>query len=190
MAAGAADPGASTLTIGVRADDARAASIETIQEWMEAARAGDEIHYCSDFIPRRAAGPRHVRALYDRGLVEIYGRRIDGVWHYIARRTRARDFVWIDELSTIAPATAAQLDAERLLEALRLAADRGQPCPANALLGRALGLGSGDRVSYLFKLLRRQGAIQVEPIAEEPKRRVTIVATGQSTGVHMERQAG
>ena len=34
-------------------------------------------------------------------------------------------------------------------------------------------------------MLRRQGAIQVEPIAEEPKRRVTIVATGQSTGVHM-----
>ena len=189
MSAGAAEPGASTLTIGVRADDPRPASIETIQEWMETARAGDEIHYCSDFIPRRAPGPRHVRALYDRGLVEIYGRRIGGVWHYIARRTRAQ-FVWIDRLATIAPATAAQIEAERLLEALRLAAERGQPCPANALLGRALGRGSGDRVSYLFKLLRHRGAILVEPIAEEPKRRVTIVATGQSTGVQMERQAG
>jgi hypothetical protein len=182
----------STLTLGVRADDGLPVDVGTILDWVEAAVPGDELHYCSGHIPRTAEGPKLVRRLYDLGLVEIFGRRtVPGVWHYIARRIAPSVPVSVSKRAPLDPGkAAARGEALLLLDMLRELAAEGRPCPTNSVLATLIGAQDGNRISYLFKLLRQWDEITVEPTAEQPRRRVTIVATGGSTSIQSERRAG
>lgn len=171
----------STLTLGVCADDPRPMRADAIEAWVQQAAPGDELHYCSGAIPRGTPGPRLVRALYDLGLVELFGRRIAGVWHYVARRiVAASDGSAVRIGGAVPPAKA---EAVVLLAALRDCADDGLPCPSNRRLALMIGVRDGDRVHYLLRLLRRWASIRIDAVPEEPKRRVTILATGRATGV-------
>lgn len=182
----------SALTVAVEMDDPRPADVATVEAWVNSARHGDEILYAMDRYPKQALGPKRLRAFYDLGMVELFGRRLDNVWHCFARRTMAQreGAVWPIAVDAAEPVTPAVKEAARLLGELREVANDGLPCPSNAQLAAAIDVMDSDRVSYLLKILRKWNAIAVELIDAEPRRLVTIVATGRTTGILEQRRAG
>lgn len=161
--------------------------------WFEQAQAGDAAVYASGFVlPREAAAVKLAGAWGRAGLVHL---------------TQARDpaeprrWLWRCERSSAGPKAArprrdfredlTRTQMRRLLDELRVAADRGAPCPSRSALAREVcGVTAGDRriakardrVGYLLRRLvdERRIAMVAGDATRPPV--VTILAKGRGCG--------
>lgn len=70
---------------------------------------------------------------------------------------------------------------EAIYRLLCAAAEKGEPCPTNAILAAHLGCSDGCASGSICRL-ERQGRISVRRKSGSPMRVVTITATGATTG--------
>jgi len=157
------------------------AQAEAIEDWIAAARPGDECVYAIGHLPVWARGPKAMRAMAERGLVHPYMDRAPQPKHYVARRLSAR---WTGAPRPMRIARRAACLAGMiapLLELLTEAAETGAACPTNATLATALGI-SQRQAAYLMVCLVRAASIRVDLLGAAPWRIVTIVGRGISTG--------
>lgn len=173
-------------------------SLATLDAWAEAAAEGQTLLYAKGCgLPKWSPVPARIRVLNDAGLISLrQARHSEFDTDYIARRSAA---AWT------APARAAPMidrrppieigrtiEEEALIELLASAAAIGAPCPSNAWLAGRIGASGGrseradeNRVTYLLDCLEAAGKIRREASAFLPGRIITVVETGESTGIDM-----
>lgn len=160
---------------------------EQLINWAERARPGENVAYFTGTRPGDAV--RAVAsALHSQGLVTMTTKRAtDGATRHILQRLAAPRPSKLRALARINPgrfqsrADGAKCTTKAVLRLLTRAANRGQACPTNAELARALGLKDAVAASYRVRRLVRENKIRVEEPGPTERRVVTIVATGKST---------
>lgn len=170
---------------------ALAAPVEELEGWLDTASPQDSTIYAVGIdLPRESAAVKLARDWAAQGKVSLTQRRDPdnrARWQYLMQKRAcgaggvvvARNPRKMDSLS------AAQ--SGKLLNLLRLCAERGQDCPSNMRLARALGLPSGDRgrgrARYLLDILVETGAVVIESHGCNAPRVVTIIAEGRASGL-------
>lgn len=172
------------------------ATPEQLLGWVGGARKGDEFAYatrCVSLLPggRKVAGT--VTDLYQRGYVVPVQRRIPGGFdkNYVVQRTgkvwkapepesdglrgKKPSVVVVDEMQEVEA-------VNTLLAVLDRFARFGRPCPTDAQLADRAGM-SKAQVKASLELLRGTGAIVIASAPAPTLRKITIVATGHSTGM-------
>ena len=164
------------------------ATIERIDAWLSVAKPRDRFVYASRCsLPMGSRSAAHMRALQDRGLVHLHCPRDPKnptIFNYLAIRTDKPLPKVKGQRPTLSPqlATPDSAAVDALLPVLKRAAHFGRPCPVDKILAQRAGM-SVDEVTAAMASLRAAGLIQVTAPASQSKRRVTIVETGQRTGV-------
>lgn len=162
---------------------------DQLSSWAAKAKPGEDVVYSTGVRPGDKIGAA-VRALHDAGVVALTSKRVaadqGGGFRFIAQRLA--DPRPSQRLRRPAPQgrfAAASDDAKRtlrmVLRQLVRAAKRGEPCPTNAELARAVGLKDAVAASYRMRRLVKDGAIVVEEPSPLERRVVTIVASGAQT---------
>ncbi|MBA4092277.1 MAG: hypothetical protein C0494_17030 [Sphingobium sp.] len=157
---------------------------DQLDNWAARALPGEDAVYSVGARPGDKIGAA-ARELQAAGLVTMTSKRMDGRLRHIVQRLadpRPSRKVYAAPRGRFAPASD---DAKRATRAvLRLlvrAAKRGEPCPTNAELARAVGLKDAVAASYRMRRLVKDGAIVVEEPSPLERRVVTIVASGART---------
>lgn len=158
---------------------------DQMHAWLRRAAPGESVVYSAGDRPgREIAGV--ARALHEAGLVSLTSKRSAEGFRFIAER-RATPIG--------APATGrsnrgrfrikppVRRSAETtILRVLRMAADRGQPCPTNAELAAIAGLSGAVAASYRMRRLVAAGKIAIAEPGPLERRVVTILAAGAAVG--------
>ena len=163
---------------------------DRIAAWMLVARPGDEFVYATRLrtaaLPKDSAGAAKMRDLHAAGLVILFQRNAgdsEGQWrNYVARRTQAavpQPKTALAKASTVGVGPAA---VDAVLAILTKRALLGRPCPSETMLSSLTGL-DGAVCAAVMRVLVEDGAIHVETAPAPTARFVTILATGQRTGV-------
>lgn len=160
--------------------------VAELRAWFEGAGAGHVAVYATGAdLPRDTDTVRQVTAWKDAGLAVTHQER-DAAdrrrWSFIVRKGPPNA-----EPARRAPTRVRMPEGAReVLDELRAAAERGQPCPSNAALGRdALGLhgpAARNRAKYLVEWLDDHGQIAVTPGSATVQRVVRILAVGRAQG--------
>lgn len=159
---------------------------EQLISWAQRARPGEDVAYFTGDRPSEALRSV-VRDLSAQGLVVPTTKRAGAGFRFIAQRLEAPRPSQLRARARVNPGQFRQSSdhAKRVggavLRLLSRAANRGQACPTNAELARALGLKDAVAASYRVRCLVRAGKIRVEEPSPTERRVVTIVATGKST---------
>lgn len=158
---------------------------EQMSHWAERALPGEDVVYSTGVRPAEKIGAA-VRALHDSGVVALTSKRVDGGFRFIAQRLAdPRPSQHVRKAAPRGRFSPASDDAKRtthmVLRQLARAAKRGDPCPTNAELARAVGLKDAVAASYRVRRLVKDGAIVVEEPSPLERRVVTIVASGHRT---------
>ncbi len=158
---------------------------EQLDHWAARALPGEDVVYSTGARPGDAIGAA-VRQLHAAGLVTMTSKRMDGrLRHIVQRLPEPRPSQQLRKPVPRGRFTVASDDAKRttrmVLRQLARAAGRGEPCPTNAELARAVGLKDAVAASYRMRRLVKDGAIVVEEPSPIERRVVTIVATGKKT---------
>lgn len=162
------------------------AEVSALVAWFEQAEAGERVPYAEGFVfPREAEAAKLVGAWQREGLVHLVQARGDrGRTQWFAQRSSAgprgpkpkRDFR--EDLTRV--------QLRKLLEELRVCADRGAACPSRSALALAItGQASRkgrDRVGYLLRRLVDENRIAMEAGDATRAPVVTIVAKGRGCG--------
>jgi hypothetical protein len=157
---------------------------EAVEAWAKAAATGDELIYAEGHLPPWAKAPRLLRDFHGDGLVGLTIDHKATPKLYIAQRTAEPWPVAQKQRRRVGrqiPNKDPQL--AELLELLEEWAAKGEPCRTNSAIARLLGIADRVRVSYLFRCLVGEGLIRNRPIVVPPYRIITIVKSGQSTGL-------
>lgn len=154
---------------------ALAVAIEAAElaEWVRAAAPDDQLVYAEGpVLPRGAAAVVLAGELAAAGLVRTHQRRGGARgWEYFVVRRATRAV----EAPADAPAASVVDDAAaELLALLKRRAALHQPCPTNAEAAAHLGLRDAGRASYLFRLLRDRGLIEIEDRGPRLRRIITL----------------
>lgn len=156
---------------------------DAVIAWARDASPRASIVYALGHLPCWAKGPKAMRMLADRRLVDLHCDRSHDPKRYVAVRTsKAWPREGLDRPSIMRVPRDSGPEMARLLEILREDAAEGLPCRSNAELAMLADLRSRDRVKYLLGELERAGAITRRDVRQLPGRIVTISATGASTG--------
>lgn len=159
---------------------------EQLQSWAERARPGEDVVYSTGIRPGEQVGAL-ARALCESGVVALTSKRVEGGLRFIAqRRPDPRPSMLRARMATprgrfTLAADDAKATTRMVLRLLTRAANRGEPCPTNGELARALGLKDAVAASYRVRRLVKDGKIAVEEPSPLERRVVTIIATGNST---------
>jgi hypothetical protein len=152
-----------------------------VERWMRTAKAGEKLLYAHGPDPARGETFSYVAALYRSGLVELVQPR--------SADRRGFDFI-VQKRRAEAPGAAAGAAEEadpatdRILRALKRAANFGRKCPTDLELARIAGLSTRNQASWRVRELARIGKIKVDTIETGPDARwrtVTIVETMKQT---------
>lgn len=155
-------------------------------EWAKRARPGDEMIYASGPALGEHAAASQARAMRDSGLVELFQRRSGrpNCFDYCAQKLAQEGDAPVPAAVGGLHHTRAQM--AQLLDLLRRAAERREPCPSNAELAETLGLRRGERgrqrARYLLERLRAEHRITVTGQGRNAPRVVTITAKGRACG--------
>lgn len=184
-------------------DEARGvyATSEQMIGWVGMARRGDEFAYatrCITLLPGGRKVAATVADLYQRGFVVPLQRRISGGFdrNYIVQRTgkpwQAGETGAAGEIRGKRPGVVImdamgdglnEVDAQNaLLPVLERFARFGRPCPTDAQLAVRAGI-TKDQVKAVLAALCGAGAISIAPARAPTLRQITIMATGQKTGM-------
>ncbi|WP_278983233.1 winged helix-turn-helix domain-containing protein [Sphingobium yanoikuyae] len=158
---------------------------DQLDNWAARALPGEDVVYSTGARPGEAIGAA-VRQLHAAGLVTMTSKRLDGRLRHIVQRLPApRASQQLRKPVPRGRFTVASDDAKRtmraVLQVLRRAAKRGEPCPTNAEIARIVGLKDAAAASYRVRRLVKGGAIVVEEPSPLERRVVTIAATGAQT---------
>lgn len=158
---------------------------DQLSSWVARARPGEDVVYSTGVRPGEVIGSA-VRQLHESGLVALRSKRVAGGFRFIAVRLadpqpsqRAQKSVRRGRF--VHASEDAKATTRMVLQQLRQAANRGEPCPTNAELARVVGLKDAVAASYRVRRLVKDGAIIVEAPSPLERRVVTIVATGKRT---------
>ncbi|GAA4220221.1 hypothetical protein GCM10022253_23870 [Sphingomonas endophytica] len=160
---------------------AGARTVAEFEQWLDTSTLGACLVYAwGPSTQRRQAVWAHAAEAGREGVVRLHHRRAaDGGWEYVAVRTNP------PITAPRAPASPAAGDddhpAQRILRALRRAANFSRPCPSNAELARQCGLPDAASASYRVRQLRDLGLIIVSEQGPGLPRVVRIVASGKVT---------
>lgn len=165
---------------------------DRVAAWMELARPGDEFVYATRLrlttLPEKSAGAAAMRALAGAGLVLLFQRGAgdsEGRWrNYVARRT-ARPMPIVAAGTSAAatdPVTASAAVENAVLAVLTRRAALARPCPSLRDLARLTGFDSAACDAAMHALADAQ-VIHIGHVPAPTRRVVTIVATGQATGM-------
>jgi len=154
---------------------------EAVEAWVRLAPAGAELVYAHGYLPQWAKAPARLRHLATLGLVALT--QDHKAKDYIAQRTAAPWPAVLPQPHRIARIVQ-HMDphAAELFDMLDAWAEKGVPCRGNVEIAEALGLSSAKQVSYLFRILVKEGLILNRPARYPTQRVITIVRTGKSTG--------
>jgi len=160
-----------------------------IDAWMESAQAGEVMIYARRAFVTGSSGAARMRALADRGLVELSQRRCDldpSLFQYRARRTSVPSAMTrpdraklVLELTPVMADEAAAIDA--LLPVLTRTAQYSRPCPTNKQLAELSGLAL-DVIKPALDAMVAARLILIAGVAAPTSRRVTILSNGWQTG--------
>lgn len=156
-----------------------ATPIDTLEAWIDAARAGDSTVYATGpALPHGHPSVKRVQVLADRGVLRPHlMRRRDGKgFDFLA--TRLPD---PPPVAGVAVARDAGGKGARVLAALTARAEARDVMHSNAELARACGLKNADEASYQIRKLIAAQVIRVEDFGPLERRAVTIIATGATT---------
>lgn len=159
---------------------------EQLISWAQRARPGEDVAYFTGDRPSEALRLT-ARDLHAQGLVAVTTKRAGAGFRYIAQRLEAPRPSQLRARARFNPgqftrrADGGKCTTRAVLRLLTRAAIRGDACPTNAELARALGLKDAVAASYRVRRLVREGKIRVEEPSPTERRVVTIVATGKST---------
>jgi hypothetical protein len=168
------------------------AEVSALVAWFEQALPGERVAYAEGFVfPRDAEAAKLAGAWQREGfvhLVQARGERGRTIWQ--AERSSAGAAAPRQKRDFREDLTRTQM--RNLMDELRRAADRGQPCPSRSALAVAI-CGSRksiagemrkgrDRVGYLLRRLADENKITVEAGDATRAPVVTIVAKGRGCG--------
>ncbi|HEX7856112.1 MAG TPA: hypothetical protein VF503_20725 [Sphingobium sp.] len=158
-----------------------AVSLAEFRKWLRAARPGAEFTYAvGRSLDRQHKVVQFVRESADQGDVHLLQRRrSDGKTDYFARRVASAKPSPAPSKQT--QALDPESEAGRVLGMLRRHANFERPCPTNAEIAKALGLGEPARARYLIGQLTSAGHIKVDNRGARITRVVTIVENGKRT---------
>lgn len=156
-------------------------SVAEFEHWLATAPIGAQFVYAWGPVPqRRREVWAHAAEAGREGVIRLHHRRRgDGGWDYVAVRAVPPIIA-----AKAAPATAVGDDdhpAQKMLRALRRAANFKRPCPSNAELARECGLPDAAAASYRVRQLRDLGFIVVSEQGPGLPRVVKIVSSGNVT---------
>jgi len=167
------------------------ATVAQVDAWMEHAKAGDVFVYVTGTcLPMRGGGAKRMRELSDRGLVALTQKRVEpgvSMFNYRAERTSTATAMTKPERPKLSAPSATLADGEvdavdMLLPVLERFARSGRPCPTDKQLAARLSL-SPDQVKVGLEALAALHVIHIQGCAAPTIRRITILATGQKTGI-------
>ncbi len=165
------------------------AAPERIAAWLVCAKAGDEFVYATRCgLPVASPGAKAAREACALGLVQLFQRGVPGLRqrNYVARRT-AKPMPVAREAEPAAANDLRHVDDEAralnaVLDLLSRAARFQRPCPTDFALARRAKVARED-IERVMDLLQTMGLIRVRRAPPPTLRQVTIVGTGQRTGL-------
>lgn len=178
-----------------------AAPESDLKRWMDSARAGAKAVYASGpALPREAAGVKLARSWSAAGLVRLHQQRdpLDGGrWQFLMIKNAVPGADLPEEGSPNGSAACSapvrhavdRMEMKAMLALLTRCAERGEPCPSNRELARALNLRTRRVAQYLIERLQAEGKIVVQGQGPRLPRLVTI-AKGRRRMAMDERKAG
>ena len=182
-----------TLPVTQAVDEAPGmiATVAQVDAWLEHAKYGDVFVYVTGTcLPIRSGGAARMRDLAARGLVHLTQKRVApgaAMTNYRAQRSNKPSALSKPTRSTLSIDKAELVDDEAtlvnsLLPLLARAAKHGRPCPTDAQLAERAMLRRDD-IAPALEVLRAAGLIHIQSAPAPTLRRVTILATGERTGL-------